>query len=162
MSLVYGYGSDIKLNRAVDVTGAAAASAIGGLESLMGGKGRITDLRLIDSGKKAPDPNSRLGAYHATKGYPEGTVGHAAHGAIGTIYATSGTVGEEKIGKVFNSQAAKALYNDPVDGPSSKKLATMEFDYWQKMKREKNSLGGHLGSLFNPESRDWLQREFFR
>lgn len=88
--------------------------------------------------------------------------GSAAVAAIGTIYATLGTVGEEKIGTVFNSEQAKALYDQPVDGPASKKLAQMEFDYWNKMKKEKNSVGGHLGSLFNPSSRDWLQREFFR
>ena len=64
----------------------------------------------IDHNNLQVDLDSRLGAYFATKGYEEGTVGNAVHRAIGTIIIIFGTFGEEKIGTVFNSAEAKKLY----------------------------------------------------
>lgn len=125
-------------------------------------KKRLQSLRDIDNGNMKPDPNSRLGAYAATKGYDKGTVGHAVHNAIGTIYTSMGTVGEEEIGKVFNSDEAKALYNKPVDGPAGLEIATMEHNYWKSMRSSNSkSVGGHLGSVFSPKVRDRLQRHIF-
>ena len=149
------------LNKFVGKVGIGTEKAIGGVESRIGG-GRITDLRAIDDGSLVPDKNSRLGAYYATKGYERGTVGHSVHNAIGTIYAMLGTAGEEQIGKVFNSPEAKALYDHKVTSSSSRKIASMEVDYWKKMRKEKGSFGGHLGSVFNPTARDWLQKQMFQ
>lgn len=123
---------------------------------------KLQTLRDVDSGKLKPDPESRLGAYEATKGYPPGTVGHAVHNAIGTIYGTFGTFGEEKIGRVFNSPEAKALYNQPVDGPAGKEMARLEHQYWENVRKEDPwSPGANMGSTFSPGVRDWLQRKVF-
>jgi hypothetical protein len=121
-----------------------------------------SDLEAIDEGTLVPDPESRLGAYAATRGYPPGTVGNAVHRAIGTIYLSLGNYGEERIGRVFNSPEALALYNQPVDSPAGALMAAIEFRYWQNVAAEDPfSAGGQLGSAFDPEARDWLQRNVF-
>ena len=123
---------------------------------------RLDNMRQIDAGTMTPDPNSRLGAYAATSGYPAGTVGNSVHNAIGTIYGGMANYGEENIGKVFNSPEAKSMYNDPVDSQSSKCMASVEHAYWEQVKAEDPwSAGGQLGSAFGPTSRDWLQRNVF-
>ncbi len=123
---------------------------------------RSTTLHNIDDGKLAPDPESRLGAYAATKGYPPGTVGAAVHAAIGSIYSKMGTYGEEKIGRVFNSPEATALYSQPADSPAGLRMAKLEYQYWSDVAQENpNSAGGALGTMASPPARDWLQRHWF-
>ena len=116
----------------------------------------------IDRGELVPDPESRLGAYAATRGYPPGSVGEAVHNAIGAIYIALGNYGEERIGRVFNSPEARALYNQPVDSPAGAQMAAIEERYWQNVRAEDAwSPGGQLGSAFSPAVRDFLQRNVF-
>jgi nucleoid-associated protein YgaU len=122
----------------------------------------LTDLQRIDAGDLTVDPKTRLGAYAATAGYRDGTVGAAVHNAIGTIYGTLGTVGEEEIGTVFNSPQARALYNKPVDSDASRQMAELEYAYWSRISDQKpDSTGGKLGSMFSPAFRDFLQQQLF-
>jgi hypothetical protein len=124
--------------------------------------GRGATLAAINSGAYTPDPESRLGAYAATRGYPKGSTGYAVHNAIGTIYGALGTYGEEKIGRVFNSAQAKALYSQPVTSSASLKIATIEYGYWANVKAEDPlSAGGQLGTAFSPSARDALQKKIF-
>jgi len=116
----------------------------------------------VDSGALTPDPESRLGAYAATSGYPAGTVGNAVHNAIGTIYVTFANYGQEKIGRVFNSPEAKALYNQPVASCAGMQMAMLEHQYWQDVTSEDGwSPGGRMGSMFNPTVRNFLQTKVF-
>lgn len=150
------------VNQVARAARGATSGTLQAVEDQLGG-GRMSTLRDIDEGRTTPDPNSRLGAYDATKGYKEGTVGNSVHNAIGTIYGVFGTAGEEQIGKVFNSPEAKALYDQPVNSPASKKMAEMEHAYWSKVRQENpTSFGGNMGSLFSPDTRDVLQRHIFR
>ena len=50
-------------------------------------------LRNVDNGSITPAPDSRLGPYAATRGYPVGTVGNSVHNAIGTTYITFANLG---------------------------------------------------------------------
>ncbi len=137
-----------------------AMKDLGDLTTGAGSRGDIK--QSVDDGKLTPDPESRLGAYAATKGYPAGTVGNAVHNAIGTIYSTLGNYGEEKIGRVFNSPEAKALYDQPVDSDAGRQMAAIEQQYWANVKSEDGaSPGGNLGAAFSPGVRDWLQRHIF-
>lgn len=136
------------------------AARIVGTPLIPGSDGRLIDRLRVDAGGEV-DPNSRLGAYQATGGYREGTVGFAAHQAIGQIYDMAGTIGEDQIGTVFNSDAARALYDQPVDSPASRQLAEMEYAYWAEQ-NEQGTLGGWMGSSVPPATRDWLQQEVFR
>jgi hypothetical protein len=123
---------------------------------------RAQNLSAVNNGTMTPDPNSRLGAYAATSGYPDGTVGNSVHNAIGTIYMGMANIGQEDIGKVFNSPEAKSLYNDPVNSPSSKCMAKIEYSYWQQVRSENGlSIGGQAGSAFGPGFRNWLQQNVF-
>jgi hypothetical protein len=123
---------------------------------------RVGTLGDIDAKRITPDPESRLGAYAATTGYPAGTVGNAVHNAIGTIYTTLGNYGQESIGRVFNSPEAQALYNQPVDSPAGRQMADLEHQYWENVRREDPlSAGGQLGSMASPAARDFLQRRVF-
>jgi len=123
---------------------------------------KLQNLKNVRTDKINPNPDSRLGAYKATLGYPPGTVGNAVNGAIASIYGTFGTFGEERIGSVFNSPEAKALYNQPVTSDASKKIAEMEHSYWSKVRSEDPwSPGGNMGSAFTPTVRDWLQKNIF-
>lgn len=150
------------VNSTAQTLGSATKTGLQKLEDTLTGTGPISDLRAIDEGRLKPDPDSRLGAYDATKGYKEGTVGHSVHNAIGTIYAALGTTGEEKIGTVFNSPEAKKLYDQPVNSDASKKIAQMEYDYWAKTRKDNPwSVGGFLGTQFGPGTRDWLQKNIF-
>jgi hypothetical protein len=120
-------------------------------------------LAQVDSGELAPDPESRLGAYACTGGHAAGTVGHAVHNAIGFIYLSLGTYGEEKIGRVFCSDEAKKLFDDPVEGDSSVRVAQIEQRYWDNVRSEDGfSAGGQLGAAFSPTARDFLQKHVFR
>jgi uncharacterized protein YukE len=134
-----------------------------GLDDVVGGvAGRGLTLDRIERGTLTPSRTSRLGAYAATVGYPEGSVGHAVHRAIGTIYLTMGTVGEEQIGVVFNSAEARDLFDKPLNEQTSRRIAEIEFAYWRRV-RDENALstGGQLGSAFKPWFRDLLQRDVF-
>jgi hypothetical protein len=123
---------------------------------------RPLTLDRIERGTLLPDPGSRLGAYAGTVGYPPGSVGHAVHRAIGSIYLTMGTVGEERIGTVFNSPEAIALFDKPLTRETSRQMAEMEYAYWRRRRDENGwSVGGQLGSAFNPTVRDFLQRDVF-
>jgi hypothetical protein len=123
---------------------------------------RQLNLSRIDAGMMTPNPESRLGAYAATRGYPSGTVGASVHAAIGTIYTLMGNYGEERIGRVFNSPEARALYGQPVASCAGMQMAMLEHQYWQDVRNEDSwSAGGRLGSAFNPTSRDLLQRRLF-
>lgn len=123
---------------------------------------KLDTLSKIDRGELTPNPDSRLGAYAATAGYPPGTVGNAVHNAIGTIYGTFGTFGEENIGRVFNSPQAQALYNQPVDSDAGLQMATIENQYWNNVRQEDPwSPGGNMGSAFSPSVRNWLQKHIF-
>lgn len=119
-------------------------------------------LRRIDDGELVPDLESRLGAYYATRGYPEETTGRAVHNAIGTIYLALANYGQEKIGRVFSSAQAKALYMTPVESCASLQIATLEHRYWSDVAGEDPlSPGGRLGAMFNPAARDFLQQNVF-
>ncbi len=143
----YGDGKTGALQAAADTAGLAALSP---------------SLAQIDRGEVVPDPESRLGAYAATRGYPPGSVGHAVHNAIGTIYVLLGTYGEEKIGRVFNSTEARALYNQPVESQAGALMAAIEQRYWANVAAEDSwSPGGQLGAAFSPAVRDFLQRNIF-
>jgi len=131
------------------------------LSGMVSAQARINVLRRIDAGLLPTDPESRLGAYDATKGYPPGTVGDSVHNAIGTIYATLGNYGQEKIGRVFNSPEVRELYAEPVESDAGKRMAAIEKQYWENVRREDpNSPGGQLGSMFSADGRYKLQRLF--
>ena len=122
----------------------------------------LRTLGRVDSGALTPDPESRLGAYAATRGYPAGTVGNAVHNAIGTIYVTFANYGQEKIGRVFNAPEAKALYDQPVASCAGMQMALLEYQYWQDVTSEDGfSPGGRMGSMFNPTVRNLLQTNVF-
>ena len=122
----------------------------------------LVRLHSVDAGTLTPDPGSRLGAYAATAGHPEGTVGRAVHVAIGTIYAALGAYGEERVGRVFNSPEAKALLGEPVDSCAGFVVATLEHRYWSDVAAEDpSSAGGNLGAAFNPTVRNWIQSNVF-
>ena len=108
-----------------------------------------------------PDPESRLGAFYATKGYPADTVGNAVHRAIGAIYLVFGTAGEEKIGRVFNDPRAKMMFNKPIKSWYSRCIAEVEYQYWANVKEENpDSFGGNLGKAARPRLRDCIQQAF--
>ncbi len=120
--------------------------------------GTLSKLRKIDRGEVRPDPESRLGAYAATRGYPRGTVGFAVHRAIGAIFVTLGNLGEEKIGRVFASAQARQLYNQPVTSGAGYRMAQIEHRYWLNVYNEDRwSPGGKLGSTFSPAARYAIQ-----
>jgi len=91
-----------------------------------------------------------------------GTVGNSVHNAIGTIYITFANYGQERIGRVFNSPEARALYDQPVASCAGYQMAALEYQYWQDVRAEDAvSPGGNMGSAFNPVARDLLQRHVF-
>jgi hypothetical protein len=143
-------------------TGVGAAA--GDTTDLVDGNGInvFTTLRRVDSGELVPDPDSRLGAYAATRGYAPGTVGNSVHNAIGTIFVTFANYGQERIGRVFNSPEARALYDKPVASCAGRQMALLEYQYWRDVAAEDPwSPGGRMGSMFNPAVRDLLQRQVF-
>ncbi|MGX7828830.1 hypothetical protein ACTG9Q_27445 [Actinokineospora sp. 24-640] len=73
-----------------------------------------------------------------------------------------GNYGQEKIGRVFNSPEAKALYNLPVDSWAGRRMAQLEYQYWHNVHVEDPwSPGGQLGASFDTDRRDFLQRKVF-
>jgi hypothetical protein len=104
-----------------------------------------------------PDPESRLGAYYATRGYKSGTVGSAVHHIIGGMYLILGPLGEEKIGRVYNNPNVKALLNQPAQSAAMRCLANIEQHYFTKVKEENPmSTGARLSSVVTPRARDCI------
>ncbi len=158
--LVLGRGSNGRYGD--DRTGALGAARDSGDYFTGNAAQALGVLAAIDRGEVQPPRDSRLGAYAATRGYPQGTVGRAVHNAIGTIYVSLGNYGQENIGRVFNSAEARALYNQPVASCAGYQMAMLEHAYWDAVRREDpSSPGGNLGSMFNPRARDLLQRNVF-
>jgi hypothetical protein len=85
------------------------------------------------------------------------------HGAIGTIYAGLGKLGEDQIGGVFNSRAARDLHGKSVYGLASKEMARMEWEYWADVwEKNPERIGGWMGAAVPPTVRDWTQQGFAR
>ena len=114
---------------------------------------RVSDLIAVAQGNLDPPQYSRLGAFKATLGYAEGTVGRGANRAIAAIYISMGTFGEDDIGDVFNSFEAMALFPQDGCGPASRQLAEIEYAYWRSQK----TIGGLMGSAFPPSIRAAIQ-----
>ncbi len=114
---------------------------------------RVKDLINVVVGRLSPPMYSRLGAFQATLGYAEGTVGRGANRAIAAIYIALGTMGEDQIGVLFNSEEAKALFPKDGCGPASRQLAELEYAYW----KGQNTIGGYMGSSFPPSVREAIQ-----
>lgn len=114
---------------------------------------RVTDLIRVAIGAYDPPTYSRLGAFKATLGYAEGTVGRGANRAIAAIYLALGTTGEDQIGNVFNSPEAAALFPQDACGPASRRLAEIEHGYWSGQ----DTIGGMMGSAFPPDIRAAIQ-----
>jgi hypothetical protein len=154
------YGDGIPT--AMDVKDAALAGAmiVGGkvaVASLLASRGNT--LRRVEKGQLTVDPESRLGAYYATRGQDICTVGHSVHVLIGGIYMVFGTAGEEKIGRVFNDKTVQSLFKDPVSSTSSECVGHIEYRYWENVEKEdKGSFGGLLGARAEPHIRDSLQK----
>lgn len=122
----------------------------------VGPGGNVRRLIAVATGMEHPPMYSRLGAFKAVLGHAPGTVGYAVARAIAAIYITMGDVGEDEIGRVFNSPEVQALLDEDACGPASKQLAEMEFEYWDSQE----SIGGFLGTKFNPTVRAALQCGF--
>ena len=122
----------------------------------MGPGPNIARLIAVATGMEHPPKYSRLGAFKAVLGHAQGTVGYAVTRAIAAIYITLGEIGQDEIGLVFNSPEAQSLLDGDACGPASKKLAELEFGYWNGQ----DTLGGFLGSQFNPTVRTAMQCGF--
>ncbi|CAF1461892.1 unnamed protein product [Adineta ricciae] len=119
---------------------------------------RAAVLERVETGKVRVDPESRLGAYYATRDNKYCTVGHSVHTLIGALYLVLGEAGEEKIGRVFNHPLVKQLYSDSITSSSNKCMGDVEERYWQNVKKEdKHSFGGRVGSWFTPDDREKIQ-----
>ena len=118
---------------------------------------RFDVLDQIDRGEIVPDPSSRLGAYAATRGYVQGTLGYGLNQGIGLIYSSWGSFGEEEIGTLFNAPEIRALYGQPADSAASRLMAQLEYDYWAGLPL--SSPGRLLGIQFSPEERFRLHQE---
>lgn len=128
-------------------------------------KGPVPDIGKVNGFySHGPESNSNT----ASEKYPGNVValndvenGKVVHRAIGIIFLAFDTAGEEKIGRVFNSAAAKALFNDSVTSSSNLCMAEIELRYWANVKKENSkSFGGQTGAFFSPRVRDCLQRLF--
>ncbi len=120
--------------------------------------GRTRNLLRVAIGSYDPPNYTRLGAFEATLGFQRGTVGHGANRAIAGIYIAMGDFGEDHIGTLFHSQQVQALLDDPADGPSSRRMAELEYAYWNGQ----DTIGGWMGRQFSPSVRDAIQWAFSR
>ncbi len=114
---------------------------------------RVSELIRVAMGAEYPPQHSRLGAFKATLGFGNGTVGEGVNKAIAGIYIALGTIGEDRIGDVFASPEAQALLGDPISSASSRRIAEIEFAYWNSQ----DSIGGWMGRQFDPSVRDAIQ-----
>ncbi len=119
---------------------------------------RIDELNAVDDGVMHPNPTSRLGAYEATRGYPPGTVGFAVHSAFGAIYQVMGAVGENEIGNVANSNAAKLLYALPLSDENSSRYSELEYGYWTtEYNRDPMNLGARIGAALSVQEQAYFR-----
>jgi hypothetical protein len=85
---------------------------------------RVARLAQVESGVIVPDPESRLGAFAGTRGYPQGTVGNAVHLGIAAIYMSLGDAGQENIRSVVDGRQ-----HSHTDQPGSARRGTAsDFD----------------------------------
>jgi hypothetical protein len=120
---------------------------------------RVSQLIRVAMGADAPPQHSRLGAFKATLGFADGTVGEGVNKAIAGIYIALGTIGQDRIGEVFASPKAQALLDDPINSTSSRRIAEIEYAYWNSQ----DTIGGWMGRQFDPSVRDaihWALTEY--
>ncbi|WP_150114790.1 SPASM domain-containing protein [Chryseobacterium sp. IHB B 17019] len=76
------------------------------------------------------DPNGRRGAILATRYFKRDQVGFGVYPSIRLIHLIFGNIGEQEIGKLFNSPAAQAIMRKPRTHKNHKKLGAQEVKYW--------------------------------
>lgn len=108
---------------------------------------------------KTTDPDSRLGSYEITAGYPEGTVGNTLHRAIGSIYTLLGSIAQDDVGKLFRDPSMVSLYSLPVDSWAESQVNDQEYLFWASKSPE--DLGRRMATIFSPSVRRWLQIHIF-
>jgi hypothetical protein len=148
------------------VAGRRAAGAIGGLAY-----GSFVGKNLYDQYSAHQDPGnirkgSRLDAIQHTNHFTKDTVGYGVNPSIRAIHALMGGFGESNIGDLFASNEAQKAMAEKRSPESHEKMAKMEYELWNKRRDGEGQdgestigekLGGHLGSLFNPEKRSEIQ-----
>ena len=118
---------------------------------------RRYELYAVDHYNKQVDPASRLGAYQATAGYKEGTVGNTAHRAIGTMYVLWGSWAEDRIGLLFRTVKMRLLLPLPVTSKAESIFNQIEYKDWEKQ----DDIGGELATFFPPDVRTWVEVHIF-
>jgi hypothetical protein len=111
----------------------------------------------VENGKvKNIQSGGRLAAFKATGNGDPNTWKRPVHADIGCIYLLMGEKGSEKIGEVFESSSMQKELNQNTSAYSA--AADLEYNYWSKVLAEDpKSLGGFLGTRFDPATRNCIQ-----
>lgn len=107
------------------------------------------------------NPDSRLGAMIAARHFDNNQVGFGVYPSIRLIHTVFGNVGEQQIGKVFNSPQAQEIMGAPRTFENNRRLGEMEYQYWQGEQWQGENIGDEFmiqfGAHVDPDVRAFLQ-----
>jgi hypothetical protein len=137
----------------------ASLKLIGSAYGLFAAKNGYTLYKVEKGETEQVSSGGRLQAFKVTGNGNPNTWKRAIHADIGAIYVTMGKIGEERIGDVFSSKKMQDELSKSVsDKGASLEIAKIEAAYWEKVKAEDaTSIGGKLGSAFDPATRNAIQ-----
>ena len=107
------------------------------------------------------NPHGRLGAMLASRNFDHNQVGYGVYPSIRLIHLLFGNIGEQEIGRLFNSPEGQALMKELRTIENHKKLGTIEQKYWISEKGQGKNISDELmicfGAVADPDFRAYVQ-----
>lgn len=107
------------------------------------------------------DPNGRRGAMLATRHFERDQVGYGVHPSIRLIHLLFGNIGEQEIGKLFNSLEVQAIMRKSRTHENHKELGAEEVKYWKGQLKKGKTIPDNMmirfGALMPADTRAYIQ-----
>lgn len=117
--------------------------------------------RMALSYPETVDPNGRRGAMLATRHFERDQVGYGVYPSIRLIHLLFGNIGEQEIGKLFNSPGAQAIMRKSRTHENHKELGAEEVKYWKDQLKKGKSIPDNMmirfGALMPADARAYIQ-----
>lgn len=107
------------------------------------------------------DPNGRRGAMLATRNFERDQVGYGVHPSIRLIHLLFGNIGEQEIGKLFNSPEVQVIMRKSRTHENHKELGAEEVKYWKGQLKKGKTIPDNMmirfGALMPADARAYIQ-----
>lgn len=124
------------------------------------GRNYYQQYRAIENPEEV-NPYGRLGAMLAAKDFESHQVGYGVYPSIRLIHFLFGNIGEQEIGRVFNSVEGQELLRQIRSEENHQKLGKMEYEYWKSQVGKGKTIGDrfmiNFGASVDEKWRGYIQ-----